>query len=115
MPCGRFTRCCNMSSLETKIAKGIMFFLLTNYIYPIKEPITLSTHFGFSFDNPRTKAEVEAVRELVRKSWELSETVEGFQFQRLPMKKEVPGQDVVTFEQVIEEFFQKHFGDEKAK
>jgi len=92
-----------------------MFFLLTNFIYPIKKPISLSNHFDFVFDNPRTKEEVKTVKELIQKSWDLSETVEGFQYQRFPMKKDVPNQDVITFEILIEEFLQKYFGKKEAK
>lgn len=91
-----------------------MFFLLTNFIYPLKNPISLSKYFGFEFDNPRSNEEIKTVHNLIVKSWKLSETVDSFRFQRFPLKKEVPDQDVVTFEMLIEEFLRKYYGKKIA-
>lgn len=91
-----------------------MFFLLTNFIYPIEEPISLSEHFGFVFDNVRTDEEIEFVSRLIKNSWDLSQSVDGPEFKRMPMEKEVPGYDVATFEKMIEKFLRTHKNEETA-
>lgn len=92
-----------------------MFIFLTPYISPIKKKITLSKHFGFYFDNPKSKEEKEFVHDLLKKSFDLSDIYDDFQHQRFPMKKEVPNDDVVTMESIIEKFCNLHFGKKESK
>ena len=40
-----------------------MEFLITRYIYPLKEKIILSDKLGFSLDNPRSEYEISLVKE----------------------------------------------------
>lgn len=91
-----------------------MFFLLTNFIWPIKKPISISKHFNFVFDNPKTKDEIEMVKKLIKKSWDLSDTLDDFAHQRFPIEKEVPNDDVITFEIIIKKFIHYHFGKKEA-
>ena len=35
---------------------------LTKYIYPLENPITLSSELGYILDNPKTKSEIELVK-----------------------------------------------------
>lgn len=92
-----------------------MFILLTKFICPIEKKIPLSKYFGFYFDNPRTPEEIELVRGVVKKSWDLSEIYDGFLYQRFPMKKEVPKDNVVTFESIIEQFCNTYFPKKKTR
>ncbi|HEY1037732.1 MAG TPA: hypothetical protein VGE62_04095 [Candidatus Paceibacterota bacterium] len=92
-----------------------MFILLTKFLYPIDKKIHLSKHFGFYFDNPRTKEEIEAVRSVIKRGWDLSEINNGFGYQRFPMKKEAPDQDVVTCERIIEDFCRTHFSKKETE
>lgn len=91
-----------------------MSFLLTNFIWPIKKPIPVSEYFNFVFDNPKTKEEIKLVRNVIQKSWDLSEILDDFHHQRFPTKKEVPNDDVVTFETIIKDFLDYHFEKEEA-
>ncbi len=45
-----------------------MDFILTTYIYPIKEPIEISLKMNFSLDNPRTDEEIRIVLAHIEKS-----------------------------------------------
>ncbi|PTX63055.1 hypothetical protein C8N46_102456 [Kordia periserrulae] len=45
-----------------------MNFILTTYIYPIKEEIQISKRFKFSLDNPRTNEEIKLVKAHLEKS-----------------------------------------------
>jgi hypothetical protein len=47
-----------------------MEFLLTSYIYPLKEPLVLSRRLGFSLDNPRTELETEVVKGYLLRAYE---------------------------------------------
>ncbi len=47
----------------------MMNFLLTDYIYPIREKVFLSNNLGICFDNPRTGEEIEAVTEYIRQAY----------------------------------------------
>jgi hypothetical protein len=47
-----------------------MDFLTTIYIYPLSEKISLSRHFAFSLDNPRTPDEILAVKRYLLKEFE---------------------------------------------
>jgi hypothetical protein len=42
-----------------------MAFTLTKYIYPLKEPILLSKHLGYTLDNPRTEDEIQFVKDYI--------------------------------------------------
>ncbi|MFN5540424.1 MAG: hypothetical protein ACK481_10285 [Candidatus Melainabacteria bacterium] len=44
-------------------------FLFTVYAWPLEEPVLISQHFGFSFDNPRTDEEIKLVREFIKKAY----------------------------------------------
>ncbi len=88
--------------------KNPMFFLLTKFIYPIKKPIKLSEYFDFVFDNPRNAEEIETVAKLIKKSWDLSENVDSYRHQRLPMQKEKQDEDCLTFESVIYRYLKKY-------
>lgn len=55
-----------------------MNFILTQYIYPIKEPIILSKRMNIILDNPRTEEEINRIGRLIQISHEKSE------FFRLP-------------------------------
>jgi hypothetical protein len=54
-----------------------MNFLLTNYIYPIREKILLSKSLGIYLDNPRTDKEIEAVTKYIYQAYS---TESAFQF-----------------------------------
>lgn len=49
-----------------------MNFLLTQYIYPIRNPIKISTKHQFSLDNPRTDEEIDAVYNYISKSYDIN-------------------------------------------
>ncbi len=42
-----------------------MAITLTKYIYPIKEPIVLSKTLGYTIDNPRTKEEIQFIKDYI--------------------------------------------------
>ncbi len=46
-----------------------MNFLLTAYIYPLKDQIVLSRNLNISLDNPRKEGEVQAVTEYIRQAY----------------------------------------------
>jgi len=48
-----------------------MNFLITYYIYPIREKFLLSGNLGIYFDNPRTDEEVEAVTEYIHQAYSI--------------------------------------------
>jgi hypothetical protein len=56
----------------------IMNFLLTNYIYPMRERLLLSGNLEIYLDNPRTDEEIEAVREYIVQAYSSVESI--FQF-----------------------------------
>jgi hypothetical protein len=45
-----------------------MNIILTQYIYPIENPINLSEKLGLSFDNPRSEEEIEIVKRYIKYS-----------------------------------------------
>lgn len=52
-----------------------MFYLITNYFYPLKNEILLSKHFNFILDNPRTTDEIESISKLIQDTHEKSEVL----------------------------------------
>jgi len=52
-----------------------MFYLITNYFYPLKNEISLSKHFNFILDNPRTTDEIESISKLIQDTHEKSEVL----------------------------------------
>ena len=72
-----------------------MEFLLTSFIYPLQEPLTLSRQLGFSLDNPRTDDEIEAVKEYLLRAYE-----SGYDY-KFPIHSE---EDIVTLESIINAF-----------
>jgi DNA-directed RNA polymerase subunit N (RpoN/RPB10) len=72
-----------------------MEFLLTSYIYPLKEPIVLSHHLGFSLDNPRTKLEVKVVKDYLLRAYE-----SGYDY-KFPVHSD---ERIITIEGILEDF-----------
>ena len=72
-----------------------MEFLLTSYIYPLKEPLVLSRRFGFSLDNPRTELETEVVKGYLLGAYE-----SGYDY-KFPVHSDEP---IVTIEGILEDF-----------
>jgi len=72
-----------------------MEFLLTSYIYPLKEPLVLSRRLGFSLDNPRTELEVEVVKDYLLRAYE-----SGYDY-KFPVHSNEP---IVTIEGILEDF-----------
>lgn len=84
-----------------------MNFLLTDYIYPIKDKFLLSTNLGIHLDNPRTDKEVWAVTEYIRRAYEIES---AFQF-----SEEAIGQGLDEFlseysqeDEYISEFYESY-------
>jgi hypothetical protein len=69
-----------------------MEFLLTSFLYPLQEPLTLSRQLGFSLDNPRTGDEIEAVKEYL-----LSAYHSGYDY-KFPIYSE---ENIVTLESIL--------------
>jgi hypothetical protein len=72
-----------------------MEFLITSYIYPLKEPLVLSPHLGFNLDNPRTELEVTVVKDYLLRAYE-----SGYDY-KLPIHSDEP---IVTIEGILEDF-----------
>ena len=72
-----------------------MEFLLTSYIYPLKEPLVLSRRLGFSLDNPRTELETEVVKGYLLRAYE-----SGYDY-KFPVHSDEP---IVTIEGILEDF-----------
>lgn len=88
-----------------------MSFLLTEYIYPIKEKITLSGKYNFSLDNPRTEEEIELVVNYIVKSYDFNLDPEYFMGgPRLPIYNDEGYSDIVTIESSLLEFI-KNYGE----
>ncbi len=69
-----------------------MEFLLTSFIYPIQEPLTLSKQLGFRLDNPRTVDEIETVKEYLLRAYD-----SGYDY-KFPIHSE---EDIVTVESIL--------------
>jgi len=85
-----------------------MFFLLTRFIYPIKEKITLSNHFELYFDNPRTEEELKLIIVTIEKAWNLGEVDDFHALRRFPMENEIEKGQAITFESIIKKFVNTH-------
>ena len=72
-----------------------MEFLLTSYIYPLKEPLILSRHLGFSLDNPRTELEVKVVKDYLLRAYE-----SGYDY-KFPVHSD---ERIMTIEGILEGF-----------
>lgn len=72
-----------------------MEFLLTSYIYPLKDPVLLSSHLGFCLDNPRTELELKVVSDYLLRAYE-----SGYDF-KFPVQSEEP---IVTIENALSDF-----------
>ena len=72
-----------------------MGLLLTFYIYPIREKITLSHRLGYHLDNPRTDEEVLAVKGLLVDVHSKYEPV-------VPIQSEEP---IITIANTLEQFY----------
>jgi hypothetical protein len=46
-----------------------MNFIITRYIYPLKEKVVLSQKLGFHLDNPRTEHEIQLIKEYWEKAY----------------------------------------------
>lgn len=72
-----------------------MEFLLTFFIYPLQEPLTLSSQLGFNLDNPRTDDEIETVKEYLLRAYE-----SGYDY-KFPIYSE---EAIVTLESILHAF-----------
>ncbi|MEN3334162.1 MAG: hypothetical protein V7641_3527 [Blastocatellia bacterium] len=72
-----------------------MNFLLTSYFWPLASPITLSNHLKFSFDNPRTKPELDYARQYLKDLYESKKA------RPLPIHSE---EDIVSLETILVDF-----------
>jgi len=63
-----------------------MNFLLTNYIYPLKEKVLLSKELDIYFDNPRTDKEIHAVTQYIIQAYSIES---AFQFSEEIIQHEV--------------------------
>jgi hypothetical protein len=91
-----------------------MFIFLTNYIYPIKKEITFSNYYNIYLDNPNSEDELNSVKEIIRNTWDLSDTSKAMVDRRLPMETETD-LDIVTYERIIEDFLKKFYPDNDHK
>src|SRR5688572_24857245 len=85
-----------------------MNFLLTNYIYPIKEKLLLSKNLEIYLDNPRTDKEIKAVTEYIIQAYSVES---AFQF-----SEEIIEQGVREFldeyslkDEYVSEFYKTYF------
>lgn len=88
-----------------------MNFILTKYIYPIKEQLILSAKLNFSLDNPRTKDEIEIVKTNLEKS--LNSPEEFYMddyYANLPVYITDETKDFVSIESTLIEF-EKNYRD----
>ncbi|MBX3299159.1 MAG: hypothetical protein KF736_06810 [Acidobacteria bacterium] len=76
-----------------------MEFVLTTFIFPLKNKVLLSEHFGFYLDNPRTKDEIELIKHFLKKSYHSGEDL------KLPPKFKNPemNEQFITLEKLIKE------------
>lgn len=72
-----------------------MEFLLTSFIYPLQEPLTLSRQLGFSLDNPRTDDEIKTVKEYLLRAYD-----SRYDY-KFPIYSE---EDIVTLESILSTF-----------
>jgi hypothetical protein len=72
-----------------------MEFLITQYIYPLAEKVTLSGPLGFWLDNPQTELEISVVEDYLRRAYE-----SGYDY-RLPACSDEP---IVTIEGALMRF-----------
>lgn len=82
-----------------------MNFILTKYIYPIKESIILSENMNFVLDNARSEEELKIIRESLEKS--LNSPHEFYQddyYANLPVYNTAETEDFVTIENALNDF-----------
>lgn len=75
-----------------------MNFLLTHYIHPIPDEVVISEHLGITLDNPRTSEEIELIRTLIAKSYDIDSAW------RIPPDSE---QDIVTLTWIRKKFHEE--------
>ncbi len=80
-------------------------FLLTKYFFPIQQRITLSSHFGFEFDNPRTEKEIAHVKRIITNTYN-----SGIVGVLPPYSKD---EDIVTLELIIKKFRDTYSKDDQ--
>lgn len=86
-----------------------MNFLLTKYIYPLREPLVLSKHLGIYLDNPRTDDEMTVV------AWYLRDALRGaYQWddQRLPPVLDDLRRSYADGDEYIKEFWHLQGGED---
>lgn len=90
-----------------------MNFLITSYILPLAEPVTLSPRLSFFLDNPRTEQEISLLEEYLVEAYD-----SGDDF-RFPVHSDEP---IVTLEGILFRFYEsfksneyvsRYFGDYK--
>ena len=69
-----------------------MEFLLTQYIYPLEEPIQLSENLGFFLDNPRSELEISVIEDYILRAHE-----SGYDYKFPPYSDE----PIVTIENIL--------------
>lgn len=82
-----------------------MNFILTTYIYPIKEPIWLSRKLKIQLDNPRTDDEIEIILNHLEKS--LNSPNEAYEYDkqiRIPIKSTNDTEGILTVESSLNDF-----------
>ena len=47
-----------------------MNFIISRYIYPLKERVVLSRSMGFYLDKPRNEQEIQAIKEFWEKTYD---------------------------------------------
>src|SRR5690242_10645207 len=93
-----------------------MNFLMTCYMYPLKEMITISDHLKFCFDNPRGEEEIADVKDALLEGYNSEQGL------RLPLYSDEPDATVESFlfefytafseDDYVESFFQSYRREE---
>lgn len=81
-----------------------MEFLLTRYIYPIPNRITLSKRLGFCLDNPRTEFEISVVKDYLMRAYE-----SGYDYKFPPYSDE----PILSLEYILLKFRDKFSGEDQ--
>ena len=90
-----------------------MNIILTQYIYPIESAIELSNKLGLSFDNPRSEAEIAAVKRYIKYS--LGSPDKMYEYNRAMRLPISAPRNIVSIRQSLHKFKAVHKTDEYKK
>ena len=84
-----------------------MNFLFTTYIFPIKEEIVLSKELNLVLDNPRTKDEINLIKENLKVSFDSPDAMyKHDSFMRLPISN--TNKDIISIELILNTFYENN-------